>query len=199
MAIVLGALKMKSTLPSTIGVETIKKEAAKLEPQEHVVESPYITKEQRIEIPPLPFDGGFTLVIRPAEKLTKKQTVEVNEYFLGRQRGVYFGWVKDIGDEFGNDVDTQHVFLKEKLLLPVLEQESEKYRDLRSHLATIYKHGSEKEALCIRRQIAEMVSVKDGKDVNRHIMWLYMEDVQKFAMSQNIRLKMPVDYRTFKA
>lgn len=167
--------------------------------QEHVVESPYITKEQRIEIPPLPFDGGFTLVIRPVAKLTKKQQKEVDSHFLQKQRNLYFDWVGTIGDHFGNDKPSQHVWLKQEMLLPVLESESEEFAETMLNLRTIYNNGSKIEALHIRKQVANLVSVSDKGLVTRKIMWLYMEDVHKFAMSENLQLKMPIDYRTFEA
>lgn len=165
--------------------------------EEIVVESPLVKDEQRVEFVCMDCGGIATLVIRPPEKLTKKEREEVDDYFLGKQRGLYFEWVGAIGEHFGNAKPDQHLWLKQEMLLPLLESEYEQFAETMSNLRTVYLQGSSKEALHIRQQVAALVSVRDKGIVNRHIMYLYMQDVKNFAASEGVALRMPEDFRNW--
>jgi hypothetical protein len=157
--------------------------------------TPFVTRESKVKIY-WPFEGEFELVIKPKVPLTKEEEKQLNGDILASQRGIYFTWCGQIGDEFGNDKDSQHIELKRMFLLPILEERKVKDFDkTMQYLRDIYTNGSKAEAEHIHKQILRLVSVRDNNGyVDREIMYLYMVEVERFAMVNNIRLKKKEDW-----
>jgi len=108
-----------------------------------------------------------------------------------QQRKQYFIWCGYIGDDLGNTKQEQHLILKQKFLVPILEREDEEYAAMINSIRDVYRQDMA-EGLSFMSQVVKLTSITD-KRVNMQVMREYMTDVDRWAAEMGIRLPIKDD------
>lgn len=117
-------------------------------------------------------------------KNEEKLTVIVKPFapnITDAQRGLYWTWMTDIGNEFGDTKDYYHDEFKKMFLISIFRRDDEKYEAAVQAVVKTRAAGLIEEADTIARQIYHMTSITRA---DKKQMAEYMEQIKHYAATE---------------
>lgn len=119
--------------------------------------------------------------------------VEVREWKENRslaQLRLYWMWVTQYAADQGLTKEEAHHFFKEKLLLPIYCRDKPDYNELIESVRKVWRTGEKVMACQMKDAIVDLTSTRDA-DVDQFSE--YLDDMDKFCLSNQIYLSRPED------
>lgn len=126
--------------------------------------------------------------------LTTVHVVNIKEHKEGlssRQRRLYFKWLGEICEEFGEDKDDLHLDYKGRYLVKIYRRDDPEFEAMCEAVNEMHRQGMKTDSVVLHKWIVKHTSIMDASTAQ---MSEYMKAIEVEATMKGVALTHPDDY-----